>query len=95
MYSTTNNTAPPTVVTNESDTNYVDYQVVLDDGKMLYFGSERIASRWKHAPHLTENEIVKYILQGDKLMLIDDTGKTIKLRLVKRRIKGVMRGERV
>ena len=73
--------------TTESDWNYVDYQVVIDDGKMLYFGTERLVFRWEHSPRFTENEMVKFSLKGDKLTVIDDAEKKIKLRLVKQRIK--------
>ena len=87
VYSPTNNTAPPATVTNLSESKYVDCQVVIDDGKILYFGSERLVFRWEHTPHFTENETVKFALNGDKLTVIDDAGKTIKLKLIKRRIK--------
>jgi hypothetical protein len=87
VYSTTNNTAPPTTVTNVGNASYVDYQLVLDDGKMLYFGTWRLAFRWQHTPHFTENETVQYYLDGDNLTVVDDTGKAINMKLIKRRIK--------
>jgi hypothetical protein len=73
--------------TTESDWSYVDYHVVLDDGKMLYFGSWRLVFRWQHDPHFTENEMVKFDLDGDRLTVIDDSGKEIKMKLTKKRIK--------
>jgi hypothetical protein len=85
--SSTNNTAPPTTVTNVGSTSYVDYHIVLDNGKMLYFGTWRLVFRWQKDPHFTENEMVKYDLDGDKLTVIDDAGKQIKMKLIKRRIK--------
>lgn len=54
---------------------------------MLYFGTLREAFRWQHTPQFTENESVRFALKGDKLTVIDDAGKEVKLRLVKKRIK--------
>jgi len=69
------------------DRDYVDCTVVIDDGKMLYYGQETLRFAWSHTPQFTENETVKYTLKGDHLTVIDDVGKEIKLKLVKRRIK--------
>jgi hypothetical protein len=73
--------------TTEQDWSYVDYQVVIDDGKMLYFGTMRETFRWQHTPVFTENETVRYALKGEKLVVVDDAGKEIKLKIFKRRIK--------
>jgi len=73
--------------TTENDWSYVDYHVVLDDGKMLYFGTWRLVFRWQHTPHFTENKMVKFDLDGDNMTVVDDTGKEIKMKITKRRIK--------
>jgi hypothetical protein len=73
--------------TTESNWSYVDYQVVLDDGKMLYYGGWTLEFRWQHDPSFTENEMVQYDLDGNKLTVVDDAGKKIKMKLIKRRIK--------
>ena len=65
----------------------VDYQVVIDDGRMLYYATETLAFRWQHSPQFTENEQVKFTVDGQKLTVIDDAGKRIKLKIFKRRIK--------
>ena len=89
VYSNTNNTAPPTTVTNVGSTSYVDYQLILDDGKMLYYGAWRRVSRWQHTPHFTENGTVPYALDKDTLTVVDDSAHTITMKLIKRRIKEV------
>jgi hypothetical protein len=89
--STTNGTVDKNgnVNANTTDTSigYVDYTVVIDDGKMLYYGAWRLVFRWEHDPQFTENEMVKYSLNGKKLTVVDDTGKQIKMKLLKKRIK--------
>lgn len=70
-----------------TDYSYVDYQVVIDDGAVLYYGTERLVFRWQRTPLFTENETVRYSFHGGQMVVIDDNGKEVKLRLVKKRIK--------
>jgi TPR repeat protein len=63
------------------------YQVVLDDGKMLYFAERTLSFRWQHDPHFTENSRVKFRIDRDNLTVVDDVGREFKMAITKRRIK--------
>jgi hypothetical protein len=73
--------------TSTSQWGHNTYQIVLDDGKMQYFAERTLSFRWQHDPHFTENSMVKFTLNGDKLTVVDDTGKEFKMKLTKRRLK--------
>lgn len=73
--------------TTETEWGHNTYHVVLDDGRMLYFAERTLSFRWQRDPDFTENAVVRFSLEGDRLSVIDDNGREFKMRLVKRRIK--------
>lgn len=66
------------------------YQAVVDDGTYTYFG-ELFAWDWTQffhkfrQPVFTENTEVKWRLDRDNFILLDDTGKEFRMKLVKKR----------
>jgi hypothetical protein len=71
--------------TTDSTWNYETYDVVLDDGKMQYFGEKTLWLRWQRDPDFIENSTVRFKLKGDNLTVIDADGHEFKMHLVKRR----------
>ncbi len=72
--------------TTSSDWGHNTYRIVLDDGKITYFAERTLSFRWQHDPQFTENATIRFTLDGDKLIVLDDTGKEFKMKLIKRRI---------
>lgn len=70
--------------TRESTSEHHSFQVVVDDGQFTYF-AERTLDWWQRKPLLTENAEVKWRLDKDKFILLDERGKEFKMKLVKKR----------
>lgn len=71
--------------TTDSTWSYETYDVVLDDGKMQYFGERTLWLRWQRDPDFIENSVVRFKLQGKRLIVVDADGHEFKMQLVKRR----------
>jgi hypothetical protein len=71
--------------TTENNWKHVTYYLTLNGGEYTYFASRTLSWRFQHTPHITENENVKYVIEGDHLIVLGESGREFKMELVKRR----------
>ncbi|HTC92881.1 MAG TPA: hypothetical protein VK699_05460 [Terriglobales bacterium] len=62
------------------------FRAQVDDGEYTYFAERTLNWRFQHEPILTENDDVKFRIEGkDDFILQDDRGKEFKMKLIKKR----------
>ncbi len=67
--------------------NYVEETYVIDDGAIIYTVSERLKWRWSKEADLVVNRPVKFVVDGKKLIILDDNGKEHNTQILKRAAK--------
>ena len=65
----------------------VEETYLIDDGTMLYTVTERLKWRWSKEADLVVNRSVKFVVDGKKLIILDDGGKEHITKIRKRTAK--------
>jgi hypothetical protein len=71
--------------TTQTNWSHVTYYLTLNGGEYTYFASRTLSFRFQHSPSITENADVKYVLDGNHLIVLGESGREFKMELVKRR----------
>ena len=61
------------------------YYVTIAAGSKSYFASRTLSWRFQRSPRFTENMPVRFAVEGDKLFVLDETGREFKMYLSKKR----------
>ena len=73
--------------TTKSD-NYENYQVyTIETGNRIYVASEHLLFPWSKSADITLGEPVQFAVKGDKLYILDSSGKQHKATLTKTSLK--------
>jgi hypothetical protein len=67
--------------------NHEVSDLAIDTGDRILFVRGVANFRWSRVPNVTENAPISYRIDKDKVYILDDKGKEIKLSLVKTRLK--------
>jgi hypothetical protein len=71
--------------TTEQHWNHVTYYLTLNGGEYTYFAFRTLSWRFQHSPQMTENDDIKYTIEGDHLIVLGESGREFKMYLDKRR----------
>ena len=71
--------------TTQTNWNHVTYYLTLNGGEYTYFVSRTLSFRFQHSPSITENADLKYVLEGNHVVVLGESGREFKMDLVKRR----------
>ena len=73
--------------TTKSD-NYENYQIyTIESGKVVYVASEHLLFPWSKSADVTLGEPVQFAVKGDKLYILDASGKQHKATVTKTSLK--------
>ena len=83
-----NNTDYSSNTTTTKSDNYENYQVyTIESGNTVYVGSEHLLFPWSKSADITLGHEVQFAVKGDKLYILDSSGKQHKATLTKTALK--------
>ena len=71
--------------TTEQTWSHVTYYLTLNGGEYTYFAYRTLSWRYQHSPEMTENDDIKYVIEGDHLIVLGESGREFKMYVEKRR----------